>query len=95
MMSGVVVGRIVHYILNDIDVMRIKARRADESYHDHGNPPLEGEHVPMIITNVIHGLGDGTVNGQCVLDGNDTLWVSSVKFDEKKTHGSWHWIEKV
>ena len=34
-----------------------------------------------------------TVNGQVFLDGNDTLWTSSVV--EGTEPGTWHWPEVV
>lgn len=97
MMSGVIEGRKVHYVLDALSVQRIQAQRAEDP-RKHGNTPTVGDHVPMEIVRVWpNEFGPETdgVNGQCLLDGNDTLWVTSVKFDDKKSLGTWHWIEKV
>lgn len=61
-----------------------------------GNMAREGDHLPMIVIRVWENeFGEGVpgVNGQVFLDGNDQLWVTSVKFGEGP--GTCHWIEKV
>lgn len=59
-----------------------------------GNAAHEGDVYPMMITrvwgNATPGQPDSAtpvtqVNGQVFLDGNDTIWVTSVKFDEAGT----------
>lgn len=62
-------------------------------YQDHvGNPVAEGEVVAMIITQVWpneYGPDHDGVNGQAFLDGNDSLWVTSVP--EGEGPGTWSW----
>lgn len=61
-----------------------------------GNPHHKGQVLPMIITVVWpneYGPNFDGVNGQVILDGNDTLWVTSVK--EGTEDGQWSWPEKV
>ena len=61
-----------------------------------GNPLYEGAEVPMVIIRVWpdeFGTGIPGVNGQAFLDGNDSLWVTSVK--EGNEPGTWHWPERV
>lgn len=61
-----------------------------------GNIAREGDHYPMIVVRVWDNeFGEGVpgVNGQVFLDGNDQLWVTSVKFSEGP--GTCHWIEKA
>jgi hypothetical protein len=57
-----------------------------------GNSVAEGQVVPMLIVavwpNDIHG-----VNGQAFLDGNDVLWVTSVK--EGTGPRTWSWPPRV
>lgn len=96
MTKGIVIRRTVHYVLGDMDVKRIREQRSMYPCF-HGNIPYVGDHVSMTIVNVMADEVNQEIiiNGQCTLDGNDTLWVTSVKFDEKKSHISWHWIEKA
>jgi len=89
------IGRIVNYVLTDGDATAINQRRTDaqDSLAMHrkyrtgaiihiGNAAREGDIYPMLITRV---WDDSLVNGQVFLDGNDTIWVTSVKFDEAGT----------
>lgn len=70
------IGRIVNYTLGDYDVDRIRQQR-DINEHLKGNSVSSGDIFPMIIVRVWN-FEPGTVNGVVLLDGNDTLWVSSV-----------------
>lgn len=73
-----------------------------------GNDPHEGECVPLIIARVWPGefpANDGGpaqdgVNGQAILDGNDTHWVTSATEDAREIKpgepwvgepGTWRW----
>jgi hypothetical protein len=65
-----------------------------------GNGVRGGELVPMIVWphHVVvwpneHGPNFDGVNGQVILDGNDSLWVTSVK--EGTDPGTWRWPEIV
>ena len=82
------IGRIVHYALSEQDVVATNKRRDDSRRHlaEHrensngvqihvGNPVAEGDVYPMLITRVWN---DTLVQGQVFLDGNDTLWATSV-----------------
>lgn len=51
-----------------------------------GNEVTPGAKVPMIVTAV---WGEACVNGQALLDGNDTLWVTSAT--EGDQPGQWQW----
>ena len=51
-----------------------------------GNVVEEGKIVPMIITTI---WSDTCVNGQAILDGTDTLWVTSANLGDGP--GTWHW----
>lgn len=83
------IGRIVHYTLSESDAGDINRRRADASRNatkhredadgsqvHTGNSAQAGDVYPMVITRV-WSTETGTVNGQVLLDGNDTLWVTS------------------
>jgi len=103
-MNGVIPGRIVHYVLTDQNAVVINTSRLARTgnllgvqYHE-GSHASEGDHVPMIMTGIFQnyfGPGQPAVNGQCFLDGNDSLWVRNCRYDENKTAGTWHWIEKA
>jgi hypothetical protein len=84
------VGRIVQYRLSKNDVARIDAVRGSVgTAHKVGNAPDIGDVVPLIIVRVWGESPDSHVNGQAFLDGNDTLWVTSVKVGDEP--GSFAW----
>jgi hypothetical protein len=100
------IGRIVHYRLTEQDATAINRRRVAGAGHQEdwpmgaqahsGNGVRVGEVVPMIICIVWpneHGPTHDVVNGQCFLDGNDSLWVTSVK--EGTAAGQWSWPPRV
>lgn len=96
------VGRIVHYRLNKADAERITTARARDSKR--GNPVNEGYVVPLIVTAVWPGEYAGAyaepeddtyesdvgVNGQALLDGPDSLWVTSAP-QHPTLPGCWFW----
>ena len=84
------VGQIVQYRLTaeNAEAVNRRRRHADESrvVHQHtgtvvhtGNPAERGDVYPMIITRVsaTNADEDSAVNGQVILDGDDTLWVTN------------------
>jgi hypothetical protein len=94
------IGRIVHLRLSKECAEKINKRRNDGRRNDDtrlddgaqvhvGNPVAEGDEFPMIVCRV---WSEKTVNGQVFLDGNDTLWTSSVV--EGTEPGTWHWPER-
>lgn len=94
------IGRIVHYRLNAHDAGAINRRRDDAFQHRDtrtadgsqihtGNGAHPGDAYPLIITRV-WGTDPGcAVNGQVLLDGNDTLWVTSRCGGEGEGQYSW------
>jgi hypothetical protein len=94
------IGRIVHLKLsahcaeevnrrrNDAKGGEASARKDGTQIHA-GFPVAEGDEFPMIVCRV---RSETTVNGQVFLDGNDTLWTSSVV--EGTEPGTWHWPER-
>lgn len=70
-----------------------------------GNPAVAGVVVPLVVVRVWpHEFGQDMpgVNGQAILDGNDTLWVTSAREDleplaEGQLHrpGMWFWPPRV
>ena len=95
------IGRIVRYTLSAQDADAINKRRADSSKHmtEHrensngvqihvGNGVREGDVFPMLIVQVWPNDTHG-VNGQVFLDGNDSLWATSVA--EGDGPRSWSW----
>ena len=57
-----------------------------------GNPEAEGTVLPMMIVRVWPdegGPGIPGVNGQVILDGNDSLWKTSIH--EGTAPGEWSW----
>lgn len=50
-----------------------------------GNATKEGDEYPMIVT---REWSEGYFNGQLMLDGNDTLWMTSVL--QGSELGQWH-----
>lgn len=89
------IGRIVHYKLSANDALRIN-RNWLEHGGTTGNASSEGDVVPLIIVRVWpdeFGAGIAGVNGQAILDGHDTLWVTSAK--EGTEAGQWCWPPRV
>ena len=84
-------GRILHYRLRQQDVDAINDRRTGASLGNQGNPVAVGEVVPLVVLKVWpNEYGDKPgVNGQALLDGNDTLWVTSAR--EGVEPGQWTW----
>ena len=92
-------GRIVEYELTEWDVQEINRRRADarSSQLDQrksgavvhvGNEASTGERFPMVIVRVWgEGNPGSSVNGQVLLDGNDTYWATS----RHQGHGPGNW----
>lgn len=87
-MQTITPGRIVLYTLSENDARLIEHRRAI-SRIGHGNSPREGDRVPMIVVRV---WPDG-VNGQAILDGDDSLWLTSRA--EGDGPGTWAWPPRV
>jgi hypothetical protein len=90
-------GRIVHYRLGPTDAASINKRRDSFKASKNGwtggpqahvgNHAAEGNVYPMVVVG-IHG--PNCVNGQVLLDGNDTLWVTSAS-ESDKNQGCWFW----
>lgn len=93
-------GRIVEYTLTEQDADQINRRRKDAqaniaagtvgntgfSLHV-GNSVSAGDTYPLVITRVWGSTEGSAVNGQVLLDGNDTLWVTS----RTEGEGEFHW----
>ncbi|KJL49528.1 hypothetical protein RS84_00241 [Microbacterium hydrocarbonoxydans] len=88
-MDQITPGRIVLYKLRPADVAIITAERATDPTHRRGNVPMPGDVVPLIVVRV---WPDG-VNGQAILDGNDSLWVTSAR--QGDADGQWAWPHRA
>lgn len=88
-------GRVVEYTLTEQDAEQIMRRRNDAKAAlaagtvgntgfvlHFGNDVAAGETYPLVITRAWGDKADSAVNGQVLLDGNDTLWVTSVSQGE-------------
>ncbi len=85
------IGRIVSYTLGEGNINEVNRRRATNLVAVHvGNPVAVGQVFPMIITRVwdTKPTEESVVQGQVFLDGNDTLWVASVKQGDNEYE--WH-----
>ena len=91
-METLSVGRIVQYVLSQQDVDGIVVRRASGSRT--GNPPMVGDVVPAIVVQP-HPGKELSFNGQAFLDGNDSLWLTSVPYSTESKPRTWHWPTKV
>ncbi len=97
------IGRIVLYTLTEHDAIAINKRRADAHAHitDHqrhatgvvvhtGNTVSAGDVYPLVITRTWgEDTPDRLVNGQLLLDGNDTYWVTSVSDGQGPGRFAW------
>lgn len=54
-----------------------------------GNRVSPGEVYPMIIVRIWGTTPESSVNGQVLLDGNDTLWVTSVSVGDGPRRFIW------
>ena len=97
-------GRLVHYRLSAADAEKVNRRRTDgESIRSRlqastwppgaqahiGNSVIAGDVVPMMIVRVMDFWPQSVINGQAFLDGNDVLWVTSVREGDRP--GEWCW----
>jgi hypothetical protein len=60
-----------------------------------GSEVQEGQQFPLIVTKVFNtenSLSKSQVNGQLILDGSDTLWVTNIFYGPEK--GQWLFIER-
>ena len=109
-MDGLIEGRMVHYVISDMDAEAINRRRSDYMHNAKvewpagaqahvGNHVMAGEHLPAVVVRVWSGeFGDEPgVNLQVFLDGNDQYWATSVRFapPEEMKLGTCHWIERA
>lgn len=83
------IGRILIYKLSEMDLGRFPSAISNM------NPHSVGQELPLIVCRVWpNEFGDKPgVNGQVFLDGNQSLWVTSV--GEGDQPGQWHWPVKV
>jgi hypothetical protein len=109
------VGRIVHYVLPEQEAQAINKRRKDAKNHNAagvtlasqelgpqihiGNPVSAGDIYPAMIVRTWGDRPDSAVQLQVFLDGNDTLWATSVSHhdgpDGNHNHRTWHWPERA
>jgi len=89
------IGRIVHYTLTAQDAAEVNRRRSDAQRQEPGttghvihtgNTAKAGDIFPMLVTRVWGDTPDSSVQGQVFLDGNDTLWVTSVQQGDGERH---------
>ncbi len=89
------IGRIVHYTLTAQDAAEVNRRRSDAKVEGAGNTgkvvhvgneARAGDIFPMLVTRVWGDTPDSSVQGQVFLDGNDTLWVTSVQQGDGERH---------
>jgi len=108
-MPSITIGRIVHYVVNQSTADAINRRRDDAYEHidEHraradgsiihvGNKVHKGDEFPLMVTRVFNSVYadlDTCINGQLLLDGNDTYWLTSVY--EGEGPGYWHWPEEA
>lgn len=99
------IGRIVHYRISDDDEAAINRRRThfhrmrDEMQGEKpgvqvhiGNRVTAGDIVPLVVTRIFANPKEGgpaLVNGQVLLDGSDSLWVTSA--GQGSQPGMWDW----
>lgn len=101
-MTHAFIGLMVLYRLTEEEALATNKRREDvrqnldkmreehPGFQAHvGNPIGEFERVPMIVTAICMGVPT-KINGQCILDGNDSLWVTSAQ--EGTQPGEWEAI---
>lgn len=83
------VGRVVLYTLSDQDAQRVAEARHASPATRTGNRAEAGQVYPMVIVRAWGDQPHSAVNGQVLLDGDDTLWVTSVTAGEGPRHFAW------
>ncbi len=81
------IGRIVHYTLTEQDAAQINTLRGPMTHQ--ANPAYEGDVYPMMIVRVWGSSPDSAVQGQVFIDGNFTLWATSVPHGEGPHTYAW------
>lgn len=81
------IGLIVLFALAASRVEAINDQRARSEGALRGNAVSIGQIVPLVVTQV---WSDEMINGTALLDGNDTLWVTSVHHSASPREGTWH-----
>lgn len=84
------VGRIVILTLSELQADQVNAARAGTSTL--GNAAHAGDEVPLVIVRV--NQFPSSVNGQALLDGNDSLWVTSIAKGHPGEPGRWAWPDR-
>lgn len=83
-------GRIVEYTLTASDAEKVNLRRTHDAALGYvapiGNRVTEGNTYPMLIVRAWGDTEQSGVNGQVFLDGNGTLWVTSVSQGDGPRH---------
>ena len=82
-------GNLVHYCLSVTDALNVNQRRRQDGTEATGNIVKDGDLFPMMVTRVWGKQPESCVNGQVFLDGNDTLWVTSVRVGDGR--GTFRW----
>lgn len=95
------VGRTVLYRLTEEQAQFINRRRAAELLGKHewqedarktiGNPVSAGDVFPLVICRTWGDQPTSAFNGQVLLDGSDTLWVTSVSIETTHRDGAAYW----
>lgn len=89
------VGRIVHLTLSEAQARQINAARTQAGHATKtGNTAREGDIVPLIIVRV-WDTETGNLNGQAILDGNDSYWATSIHHGDNAEPGTWSWPERI
>lgn len=80
------IGHVVILTISEEQAKKINEHRAVNSRVLGGNVAQAGEQYPLIVTAV---WSESCLNGQAMLDGNDTLWITSAQ--QGDAHGQWRW----
>jgi hypothetical protein len=98
------IGAVVQYILSEQDCVEINRRRRyahnaearlscpDGAQAHSGNKAQPGQVAAMIIVAVWGNSVDSCVNGQVLLDGNDSFWALSRNRGTNPMN--WNWVEE-
>ncbi|MCW1885523.1 DUF2829 domain-containing protein [Luteolibacter flavescens] len=85
------IGRIVLFVLAAAQVSAINHEREQSGGVLSGNTVKEGDVFPMIVVRAWGDSPESAVNGKLLLDGTDTLWLTSVTATKEPTPGSFYW----
>ena len=85
-MDGLVTGRIVYFVFDEAHARAVAQQRVGYAAHT----VAAGDIYPAMVVRTWDS--SDIVNLKVMLDGPDTYWARSVRYDVADAAGAWHWM---